>query len=582
MREFIARLRTLGERSAAAGDAPIIAFAFLFWLADRQSPGPVRLLLLVLAGFAFLATLILSSGRLSRAFESAAGRSRLTEPRLFWSGFGLILLLGVAARVILTSAIRLPLVMPDSFLYVITALGNPLFPISDARPVGFPYLIVFSLSLFRQPLGILITHNVLALLSGSILVIALRKRCGMGATALLMFVYVLFAEKNLEFEYLALTEHLSRVLYILFVAALLLYWGSREILPQVLLGLLAVLNILTKTSAIVLIPTYFVWRLMDPAVGRSWSRLVKASAAFAATVVILLGIYGAAGYRRLGFLPFSSMTGHALYYHVNPLTVTEGGEYPEIKSELRRFFPRYLEKYWSRGVNLGNWAIWGITESSEVAHDFGSQSPANAVKDYIRRHPSGPRFPQKDRIFRDLSYEAIRSHPARYIALSIDSLRELIVDGLSFSYDQKPFSESPAYAKREYYLRDWFRIGRTDWTVERLEKENDPRAAKRLFGCVQEISRILRTGFLAIAIVSPLLLAILIVGRNQNPASANLLRVVVVLSTLVGLYLILLALVCPGEQQRYVSNIQDVIVLLPFVMASGAWRSVRSLPASRA
>ena len=579
--ELIRQLKSLGDRSALAAWLSIVAWAFLFWRADRESPGPMRLLLLALASLAFLATLLLSSGRLARAFESAASRLGLREPRLFWSGFALILILGAAARVILTSAIRLPLVMPDTFGYLLNALTSPLFPISDARSVGFPYLIVFAFALFRQPIGILIVHNVLALFAGSILVLALRKRCRMGVTALLMLVYVLFAEKNLDFEYLALTEHLSRVLYMLFVAALLLYWGNRETFPQVLLGLLAVMNILTKSSAIVLIPTFLVWRLMDPTVGRSWSRLVKASGAFAVTVVVLLGVYGVAGYVTLGVLPFSSMTGHALYYHVNPLTVTDGGEYPEIKAELRLFFPRYIEKYWSRGINLGNWAIWGIAESPEVARDFGSQSPASAVKNYIRRNPSGPFFVEKDRIFRDLSYEAIRNHPGEYLSLSIRSLRELIVDGLSFSYDQRPFLESPAYARRGFYLRQWMGVGRNYVSVGRPPAEDGTRSAKRLFEYVRQISQILQTGFLTITIVSPLLLTILFVGRNRSPAGADLLRVFVVLSTLVGLYLILLAFVCPGEPQRYVSNIQDVIVLLPLVLASGAWRSVRSLPESR-
>jgi hypothetical protein len=143
----------------------------------------------------------------------------LTEPRLFWSGFALILILGAAARVILTSAIRLPLVMPDTFLYLTSALLNPTFPISDARPVVFPYLIVFSLTLFRQPIGILIVHNCLALLAGAILVLALRKRCQMGVTALFVLAYVLFAEKNLDFD---TCSHRTPVAspYMFFVAAL--------------------------------------------------------------------------------------------------------------------------------------------------------------------------------------------------------------------------------------------------------------------------------------------------------------------------------------------------------------------------
>jgi hypothetical protein len=111
----------------------------------------------------------------------------------------------------------------------------------------------------------------------------------MGVTALFVLAYVLFAEKNLDFEYLVLTEHLSRVLYMFFVAALLLYWGNHETFPQVLLGLLAVANILTKTSGIVLIPTFLVWRLMDPKLSDG-QELPRQGVGAAATVLMCLNL----------------------------------------------------------------------------------------------------------------------------------------------------------------------------------------------------------------------------------------------------------------------------------------------------
>ena len=465
---------------AALGYLSIVLLLALLCLSASGAARGRGWFLFPTTGLVLIAALILNSTRWAR-FEEWCAKAGINGRAAFSWSLAAILFLGILLRVLLTSAVRLPLVMPDSFLYLMGALLNPSFPIGDARPVVFPYLIAGALFIFGHPIGILIVHNVLAIFAAGVFVWALRTRCGMGVTALFMAVYLLFVEKNLDFEYLLLTEHLTRVLYLLFIAALLFYWGSRAVFPQVLLGLLAVANILTKSSAIVLVPGFLLWRLADREIGWSLSRLWKASRWFAATVAILLGIYIAAGYRALGFFPLSSMTGHALYYQVNPLTVFDTGAYPEIKRELKTFFPLYLEKYWHRGQNLGNWAIWGYPESPSVVRDFGSQSPARAIQDYIAKHPSGPPFPQADRIFRELSFEAIRAHPRDYVALSFRSLWSLLVHGLSFTYESKPFGKLPAYIEREATLRTWFHKAEVEWPDEPIRARVEPDWVARSF-----------------------------------------------------------------------------------------------------
>jgi hypothetical protein len=226
---------------------------------------------------------------------------------------------------------------------------------------------------------------------------------------------------------------------------------------------------------------------------------------------------------------------------------------------------------------LGNWAIWGYPESPSVVRDFGSQSPARAVQDYIAKHPSGPPFPQADRIFRELSFEAIRAHPRDYVALSFRSLWSLLVHGLSFTYESKPFGKLPAYIEREATLRAWFHKAEVEWPGEPIRDGNESVGVVRSFAVIQAASPMLKNWYLSLASVSPILLALMLLSRARFRGIIEPRRVLVVLCGLAIFYLTLLTFVCTGEPRRYLFNIQDLIVLIPLFLLSAASRAIRSL-----
>lgn len=475
---------------------------------------------------------------------------------------GTVVAAAIAARIVWTSAIPGPASTPDSIQYLDPALRHPAFPISEMRPIVYPWVIAASHALFGSGKGLLVSHNGIAVVSAVLLVGAAWLRLRMRFAAVLLLVYLLFAEKNVAFEYLLLSEHLSRALYVLFVAALLYFWRRRSAASDAAIGLLVVANILSKQSAVVLVPVFLLWLGLQvaPAPGLRWRKAARAAGIFLATILLGLLPYAAAMKQRYGYFQLSSLTGHSLFWQMNQLLVVERGAYPEIKAEMRPFYSIYRDKYVRRGINLGDWAVWGAPRA-ELKDDFGSWSPARAVRRYAIGHGEGSLFHRIDRIYLDLSREAIRAHPLEYLALSLRSADELVREGFIFGYMFKPVRA---------------RSGSSPWLIESIEGESV--RACDAFGWL--------------AVLSLPLLAVAVVLRRRFAEIGDRLRLLIVPAGFVVLYVAFVAFLSPAEPPRYLLPVQDMMLLVPLAvwsigartteLAAGSTSSSRSGEPARA
>jgi hypothetical protein len=367
----------------------------------------------------------------------------------YWSLFAAILALGIALRAIWTYAYGLPGVTPDTRTYLLAAAESPALPFSEMRTAGVPLLLVVSVGLFGHPSGILLAHNLLWL--GSTLGAALAVRYWLAAPLLSLCVlaYLSFSATNLAQEYLLMSEHLSRVLYVFFFAAALyvLRWPDR-LGGAVLMAFLVFCNILSKPSAVVLVvatPMFYALLAGSATPGLRW-RIASNAMVFLALVIVGLLGYAALYDHKYGKFALTSFQGWNLFSHTGHLVNLDSDLYPEIKQELRQFMPIYIVKYAKHHRYRPNWLVYGSTDAG-LRTDFGDQSPAAVVRRYASENDTGGSvIARMDRIYLDLALEGIRTNPQQYLAYATKQALELFKAG--YSFDFYPVAPSVSFLAR--------------------------------------------------------------------------------------------------------------------------------------
>ncbi len=540
---------------------------------------PGRMTTLALA-MLLIATVILDAKGLSRASERFR-KASIPRSSFFYFGFGAILVLAIVFRIVWTRGVYLPGNTPDGYTYLLPALQNPKFPLDEVRPIAFPYLISFSLAVFRHPIGILIVHNALAIAAAAVLALGVRRYLRSDAVSLILLVYMLFSAKNVAFEYLLLTEHLYRCIVALVFGTLLWLRKPASVALAALLAVPTLAGIFTKPTAVVLLPAVLTGFVVRRRVSSSWTwrEVLKPSLVYAAVVVVFVCAYMTVFYQRFGSFQITSMTGFALYWNVNPLTNLEGPAHPEVKRELREFFPLYLEKYARRGQNLGDWVIWG-SQSPEIERDFGKRSPEAVVRAYIQTHGSGSVFHRMDRVFMDLAIEAIRAHPIKYLETSVRSTLGLLLNGLTFSYPIMPLEDAGEISSRMWFFRNWYIVAHVPADGIVVPVGFHPVGRRSIAVLAPEtLSRSVETWFKGFLLASIALFGLAASAVGLDRSGREELLLLAPLGVAIGLYLLMCGFLVPGEPPRYLEPIQDVIVTVALALFLLGWRGILSLAA---
>ena len=523
-----------------------------------------------------VAAVVLNATVLSRVSE---GKKSISRSGVFYIGAGTILLLAILFRIVWTRSVYFPGNTPDGYTYLLPALQSPKFPLDEARSIGFPYLISFSLAVFRHPIGILIVQNLLSVAAAVVLALGLRRCLDSDVVALLVLTYMLFCSKNVAFEYLLLSENLFRCAVAILLGSLL--WSFRRrasLFYTAFLGLLTLVAILTKPSAIVLVPAVMAGlaagRWASPQ--RAWKNVMKPLVVYSAVVVSVIVGYMTVFYGRFGSFQIASMTGFSLYWNVNRLTDLDGPAYPEVKRELRKFFPAYLEKHKKYGENLGDWAVWG-SSSPEIERELGKQNPEKVVRAYVQTHGTGSVFHRMDRVFLDLAVEGIRAHPLKYILMSFQSTLGLLRNGLTFSYPIMPIRETADISSRVRFFRDWFFVARTPAKGIVVPEGFRPLSNQSVAILVPETL----SGFLAMTFKAFFFASVAIFGLGALVAGLDRtekerLLPLMPIGLTITLYLVFCGFLLVAEPARFLLPVQDLIVAAVLALALLGWRSIRS------
>jgi hypothetical protein len=558
--------------------AAVVLFVLAFWPTVSDLDRVRRWIATGLFPLALLAAALLNGRRAFRASRRLTRATGLTPDRVYWIGLAALLAAGLICRVAWTRAVCLPVIQPDSVSYWEPALRNPIFPLDEIRAVAVPYLVAASLAAFHHPIGILIAQNVLALGSALLLGLALGRRSGMRAAGLLLIAYILFCEKNAGFEYYLMSEHLARCLYVIFVAGCIGFRNPASPKAAACLALVAIANILTKPSAVILVPVFLAWLAISAATSGAGSKkaLLRAAAVYVCMIAAALGIYATMSLRTFGSFEVTSMGGISLYWHVHPLTNLDGPAFPEIKTELKRFFPLYLSKYAEKGKASGDWAVFGSTNRGLRA-DFGDESPGKVVSAYALWHGSGSLIHRQNEIFRRLSIEGIRAHPLAYVLLSLRGVYRLVADGLTFSYwPRLPFADvSGARAASQQWFDRYIPGPPGSLLRTTACRAGAPSRAETALLRVPELAaRVAARGF-PLLLGSTLaaagaLIFLLPSGLPTRRAYGQLALFLLVPST----YILFCGFLIPAEPPRLLTNVQDMLVAAPLLLLSAAAASL--------
>lgn len=482
--------------------------------------------------------------------------------RAFWTAFAVLFGLALAVRVGWTFILGAPYVVHDSWGYVQAALSGGAFPMSEVRTVGYPALVSIALALFGDPVGILIVHNGFWVVSTLAIVLVLYRWLGLRVWALVALAYLGFAGKNLAFEYLLLSEHVVRALYVLVLALLIITAvdGPRWRVTLAL-ALLIVAATLTRPPAIVLVGGAMVC-FAGLAVHARRTALVHAAVVMAIVAVGMAG-YGLAFKERYGSFGLTNFTGYNLFAHFGHRTVLDSGKYPDIKKELAAFLPRYVARYSARGIYKGNWLVFGSRDRTLTA-DFGEQSPARVVAAYARRMKSTEsQTARMNRIYMDLAVEAIRAHPTEYVWYSLGRAARVATKGLSLTYgdyfrDRSRSRHGEGARELARRLAPW--IG-----SERASPRYDTALGTTLFAALSTVTQALTHAAHALmlgAILATMALGIRALARRDAPipalAYAGAVIMAVAAATIaahVGLHGFVNAL----EPRRYLLPAQDFV-----------------------
>lgn len=370
----------------------------------------------------------------SLAGAAATGRT-IVPDRLYWLLFAVLVAGAVGMRAFWIYTLEIPFVQPDSPSYYSPVLQNWLLPFSQSRTGGVSMLISTGLVLFRHPVGILIVNAILAVGSSVLLALAIKSVLRQNLLSLLALYATAFTAKGVALEFYLMSEHGSRVLYVLYAALVLWvlqrpgrYWLAA------LLGLAVTLNILVKPSAIVLVvATVMAFAAVAWFAAGARLKVVATAAIFlVASIVPMLG-YMAAFKARYGTFSMTQYEGVNQFSHVGHLIRLDGGKHPDLKERLKPLIEPYAANYAAKGNYQPNWLIYGSV-TQELRRDFGDRSPARAVREYVRE-----RYPSEDmrwmnEVYGDLAVEAMYAHPVAYAIYAVERGYALWEQGYNFVY----------------------------------------------------------------------------------------------------------------------------------------------------
>jgi hypothetical protein len=354
----------------------------------------------------------------------------------------------------------------------------------------------------------------------------------------------------------------------LFLAVLLGFWRPTSHRMTALLALLSVAAILTKPSAVILLPVFLGWLLLAEVSAGSGGprRLPRAAVVYFGIVGTLLATYAYENHRRFGFFGLSGMDGFVLYWHVHPLTRLDSGLYPEIKAEMRPFFQKYLEEHAEKGDYDGDWAVHGR---------LAMKSPATVVAAYAQNHGQGSVFRRENEIFKALALEAIRYRSRDYLILSLRGVRSLWSNGLIFWYDRQllPFDPpSPgrinaSWAReRAPWFTHWFSVFHSPWSARFNDDPNrriEPRSPTMMLPNL--VTTVMTRWFRVIAwsgVLFGLIATIPTRGAGPGPRLIGL----VPCAAVAVLYVVFCGFTIPAEPPRYLAHVQDLIVSIPLIL----------------
>jgi hypothetical protein len=355
--------------------------------------------------------------------------------KLYWAAFAIIIAGAIALRAFWIYTLQLPFVTPDSPSYLRPLIEHWWLPISTRRTAGLPFLVSMSLQIFRHPAGILIVNGILAIASGTLLAIAIKNVLRQNLLSLIALFVVTFTAKNVAQEYYLMTEHGSRVFYIVYAALML--WvcqNPRRYWLAALIGLITTLNILIKPDAVVLIPaTLLAFAAAFWAFASRRRDITITTAAFLLATVIPLLAYMAEFQRQFGTFDLTQAGGRNQFSHVGHLTLLDGGKHPELKERLKPLIVPYKRDYADKGNHQPNWLISGSADE-QLRNDFGDKSPKSEVLDYVRQRY--PEFTERwiNEVYGDLALEGMKAHPVEYLRYAAQQGVTLWRGGYRFAY----------------------------------------------------------------------------------------------------------------------------------------------------
>ncbi len=349
--------------------------------------------------------------------------------------------------------------------YIEPVLQHPWWPFSEFRTAGLPVFYLLSVSMAGSPVGILVAQNLLGLGACAAVTVAIRRYLRLGLASLVILVFLLFNPKEMSFEYRALTEHLSAMLYLLYAAAALATLRfPKSVRIAVTLGLLVLFNVLVKPSAVVLVVStvilyaFHAWRERQNRI-RYFTRVCGS---FIAPVAGGLCLYVIAFRIQYGDYSMTHFGGYVAFGHAGQLVDLDSPKYAGIKRELRPLIESYRAKYVSRHEYLTDWLASG-SGSPGTERDFGNRSPYAIIKAHVSNLPEQMQQQAMNRIFGDLAFEGIRAHPFEYLQLTRYGFVKLLRDGYSFLYYQYlPSAQvlygNDPYASNLFNLSEWRKL----------------------------------------------------------------------------------------------------------------------------
>lgn len=542
-------------------------------LPNHRNPWPLSALLVLLVSGAAL-DLTRQGSWLARAWRALR---RGPSERAYWRAFALLLTAGFLYRVWLSDLLGIPSGSWDSGSYLVPALEHPWLPFSEARTLGAPLLV--SLGLAWDGLrGVLLVHNLLWLVSSGLLCASLARRFRLRGLSLVLLLYLCGSFRNLHFEYALLSEHAARCSYALFAGAAILAWGRPRWPTTLSAALAAFAAVLVKPTALVLVPGAALFLalpcLRDPA--RSKRQALLHALALAGLVGALFVGYAFLFQQRYGKLATNSFTGTALFAYTGHLTDLEASEHPELRADLRELLPRYRRDYVARGDERPNWLAFGAAEE-DLRADFGERSPSRSVDEAVARRPAPglTEQQQRDQLFLSLALSGIKARPGAYLQLASAHLIRLYRTGPGAFYGDV-FASPGAAAYGGPRGREFFIGTHERMTAPYLAAHQAPPA--RLGPALepgpppQPWTGLVFVGTWAAFVVSALAQALFSYGwlllflltpllwRARPREREHLLLAAALLLTVLG-YGVLLALICLSETPRFITNVQDLLLL---------------------